>query len=436
MPILQFGVRCHYRSVTIRGRDNLPEEGAYILAPCHQQTIMDPLIVQSLYCFTRRREPVFLARADIFSKKIVQRTSSFLRILPVYRFRDGFENMSRNAKTFAICRDLLKEGTPICIMAEGRHNNRHQLLPLRKGAFRIALETQKALGQRQLMIVPIGIDYDTYERPFGNVIVNVGNPIGVKQFTLMDTGNEEQVMSQMRESLRCAMSSLMLDIHSKEHYDEILTICLAQNKRIREEKGLPDTAWNRFVIKQVIAANMRRMQIEDHDNFDLLVSKARQYKSICDNMRIGVDLPTEHLGPGACTAGIVCIIIAVTLAVAIPWVRMSLLFWLLCFPLPLMPTHLIFKKMHIDPQFKSSLNFLIRYFFTIIYAIVMGITVTLNEGFWMGSIADLGAWWGAIAGILVLVGSAIMGKAIGFLILLADSCRFLTKKRKTLFPKL
>ena len=436
MPILLFGVRCHYRSITFRGKGNIPTGEPCILTPCHQQTIMDPLMVLSLYAFSHRREPVFLARADIFSRKIVQRTHSFLRILPVYRSRDGYSNMSRNNEVFATCRHLLEDGTPICLMAEGRHNNRHQLLPLGKGAFRIAMETQKKLGQRQLMIVPIGIDYDTYERPYGNVIVNVGKPIGMMQFMQPDAGNEAQMMNNMRGALSHAISSLMLDIRSNEHYDEIHTLCLAQNKRIREAKGLPDTPWNRFAVKQEIAARMQDMPSDDPNGFDLLATKARQHKALCDSLHISEDLPSEHLSPTACMTAILCILAAATLAVAIPLVRMSLLFWLLCFPLPLLPTHLIFKKMRIDPQFKSSFNFLLRYFFTIAYTIVMGITVTVNKGFWMNDMVGIGAWWGAVAGILVVIGAAITGKAAAFLSLLADSCRFLLSKKKTLFPKL
>ena len=43
-----------------------------------------------------------------------------------------------------------------------------------KGMFRIAGETQQKLGDHPLYIVPTGIDFDEYERPYSNLVVNIG----------------------------------------------------------------------------------------------------------------------------------------------------------------------------------------------------------------------------------------------------------------------
>ena len=32
-PLVQFGTRCHYNSFDVHGMENLPTEGAYIIAP-------------------------------------------------------------------------------------------------------------------------------------------------------------------------------------------------------------------------------------------------------------------------------------------------------------------------------------------------------------------------------------------------------------------
>ena len=41
-PLVQFGTRCHYQRFEVHGLDNLPQDGAYIIAPCHQQALMEP----------------------------------------------------------------------------------------------------------------------------------------------------------------------------------------------------------------------------------------------------------------------------------------------------------------------------------------------------------------------------------------------------------
>ena len=195
-PLVQFGCRCHYNRFDVHGLDNLPSDGAYIIAPCHQQALMEPLAV---LCFSPT-PPVFLARADIFRRPTLRAILTFLKIMPVYRIRDGQESLGKNQEIFDRCRDVLLDGYPLCLMAEGRHNNRHSLLPLRKGMFRIAGETQLALGEKPLYIVPTGIDFDDYERPYSNLVVNIGKPIPVQPFMETYRDNEAQALNQMRDA--------------------------------------------------------------------------------------------------------------------------------------------------------------------------------------------------------------------------------------------
>ena len=192
-PLVQFGTRCHYNRFDVHGMENLPTDGAYIIAPCHQQALMEPLAVLNF----APKPPVFLARADIFAKPVIRAILTFLKILPVYRIRDGQENLTKNNDIFDHSRDVLLDGYPLCLMAEGRHNDRHHLLPLGKGMFRIAGETQVKLGKHPLFIVPTGIDFDEYERPYSNLVVNIGKPIPVQPFMETYRDNEPVALNRM-----------------------------------------------------------------------------------------------------------------------------------------------------------------------------------------------------------------------------------------------
>ena len=59
---------------------------------------MDPLAVM----FSINKQIVFLARADIFKNKIAAKFLHFLKILPVFRIRDGKENLNNNDLTFDV----------------------------------------------------------------------------------------------------------------------------------------------------------------------------------------------------------------------------------------------------------------------------------------------------------------------------------------------
>lgn len=396
-PLVQFATRCHYRHFVVRGLDNLPTDGAYIIAPCHQQCLMEPLAVLCI----APKPPVFLARADIFAKPTIRAILTFLRILPVYRIRDGKSSLGKNHAIFDQCRDVLLDGYPLCLMAEGRHNNRHQLLPLGKGMFRIAGETQQRLGDYPLYIVPTGIDFDHYERPYSNLVVNIGKPIPVQPFMPTYLEDEPVALNQMRDALTAALSPLMLDIRDNDRYDQIYALCNSLNRDYRRREGLRNTAWNRFLMRQKIAADVEcgKLQMETapvvhHSSFNI-----------------------HHLLSALLLAAVV------VAAVLVPVVRWVLLFCIVCYPITFIPTHLIVKKKVADPQFRSSFNFGVRLVLSILYAIVIAIVMAATGGMWMSRLADIGAWWGLIALAWVPLGARLAAPTVCLLRDILDTLR-------------
>ena len=385
-PLVQFGCRCHYNSFVVRGTENLPKDGAYIIAPCHQQALMEPLAV---LCFAPK-PPVFLARADIFKKPTIRAILTFLKIMPVYRIRDGKDQLGQNQEIFDRCRDVLLDGFPLCLMAEGRHNNRHHLLPMGKGMFRIAGETQAALGEHPLYIVPTGIDFDDYERPYSNVVVNIGKPIAVQPFMDKYREDEPVALNEMRDALREALSPLMHDVRDEEHYDEIMTLCKTLNREYRRREGLKNTAWSRFLMRQKITA--------DYEKGELAIGGVQAKKK-----------------PWMPVIGLLLVGAFVAAVAMVPVLRRTALFCLVCYPLPFIPTHLIVKKLIEDTQFRSSVNFGVRFLLSIVYAIVIGIVMACCGGAWMSNVADLGAWWGLVAVVWVAVAARLTAPVVNML---------------------
>ena len=76
LPVVQYGVRCHYRRLIVKGRENVPWGEHFIFAPCHQNALMDALIVLEI----THSKVVFLARADIFQKPVARFFLTWLRI--------------------------------------------------------------------------------------------------------------------------------------------------------------------------------------------------------------------------------------------------------------------------------------------------------------------------------------------------------------------
>ncbi len=419
-PLVQFGTRCHYQSFVVRGLENLPVDGAYIIAPCHQQALMEPLAVLNF----APKPPVFLARADIFAKPVIRAILTFLKILPVYRIRDGQSNLGKNNEIFDRSRDVLLDGFPLCLMAEGRHNDRHHLLPMGKGMFRIAGETQLKLGDHPLYIVPTGIDFDEYERPYANLVVNIGKPIPVQPFMKDFVENEPVALNEMRHALSTALSPLMHDIRHEEHYDEILTVSQVLNTPERKRKGLRNNAWNRFITRQAISQRLDSCAEAADPKYNSIIETARKYLNLCRQLRMRPVDAANHWGLLATLGAFIPLAALLVAAIMVPAVRWILLFCLVCYPFPMLPTHLLMRSLIGDPQFRSSVNFGIRFLLSIIYGIVISIVMACCGGMWMSNLAPLGAWWGLVAVAVVHLGAILAGPVVNSLKAVGNNLRY------------
>lgn len=145
------------------------------------------------------------------------------------------------------------------------------------------------------------------------------------------------------------------------------------------------------------------------------MDNTRRYQRLCRSMRLNERMGTEHWSLAATLASLVPLAALIVGAIMVPAVRWILLFWLLCYPIPFLPTHLIFKKLIADSQFRSSVNFGLRFLLSILYAIVIGIVMACTGGGWMSRLLDIGAWWGVVAVGLVHIEAILAGPTVNAL---------------------
>lgn len=230
-PIVDYTTRFSYRKVEVKGVENIPTDGAVIIAPNHCNTLMDALVI--LRSFKGRK--VFGARADMFNNKFIGKIMTFIRILPMVRKRDGLRNVLKNHETTDIVVETLEHKVPFCIYPEGRHRPAHSLLPLGKGVFRAALTANAKFGDKMpIYIVPTGIEYGDYFRYHSTSLVTYGKAINVTEFVRNHpVENEAQLFEPLKKELREAMSELITFIKDDENLGANweLTKMLARKKK-------------------------------------------------------------------------------------------------------------------------------------------------------------------------------------------------------------
>jgi 1-acyl-sn-glycerol-3-phosphate acyltransferase len=242
--------RLYYRRFKVIGREKIPVKGPVIFSANHQNALMDALAV----IFATRRQIVFMARADIFRKKMIARLLYFIKILPLYRIRDGFHSVDQNKEVFKEIFKVLEHNKPSAILPEGNHLGEKRLRPLKKGAARLALQTEEAnnfnLG---VSIVPVGIDYSNYYNAGSDLVVVFGDPIPAVDYREQYLRNPQLALSRCTDDLAAGLKKVMINIEPVEHYRTIYDAIEIFYPVELNRQHLRDTAWNRFIIKKQLS---------------------------------------------------------------------------------------------------------------------------------------------------------------------------------------
>ncbi|MFV0391214.1 MAG: 1-acyl-sn-glycerol-3-phosphate acyltransferase [Paludibacteraceae bacterium] len=356
--------RLNFRKLIITGKENIPAGKPIIYAPTHRNALVDALI---LVHENVKQQVVFLARADIFKKDWVVKILDFLRIMPVYRLRDGKENLSKNQEIFENCRTILQARNPLCLFPEAKYNPHQNLLPLQKAIPRIALPTE-ALEDFSLdtHIVPIAFYYLSKDSFLSDLYVTYGVPIKVSAYKELYQKDENQALNRLRLDLDARLRESVVDI-PEENYNEI-AVLIDVNAQSLVAKSYPEKD-GLIPASQEIVRQMNRLKSENPDDYLDKIRSIRETIEILKKHNLTtkdpISTPVNHIQ-----------ILGrfLSLVLTLPIAFVGLLNTI--FPI------LIYRKvlgMFKDKQFISSLRIVVGIFivplFYLIQAFVLGLVV-------------------------------------------------------------
>lgn len=210
------------RHVVFDKPQNLRRKGPLLLAFNHPNSFLDAIIIDIFF-----NEPVWsLARGDAFKGNLVKKILYGVKIMPVYRTSEGVENLSENYKTFNDCIGIFKNNGLVQIFSEGKCVNEWHLRPLKKGTARLAIQAWEQ--NIPLEVLPLGINYSSFERFGKNVFIHFGEPITVKD---IDLSASDGIRNQtFNTKLQKQLEQLVYEIPSDDKE--------TQEKRLARRPGL------------------------------------------------------------------------------------------------------------------------------------------------------------------------------------------------------
>ena len=182
--------------IEIRGFENLPEDGAFIIATNHLGMIDATLLYYAI-----DRWDVFVPVAEKWER------SGFLRWLGKYLNFVFVDRFNPDLKAMRQMIALMEKGHTLVIAPEGTRSPVGSMIEGRPGAGYLAAKLQRP-------IVPIGLSGTEDKTIFGNlrrlkrseVLINAGSPFVLPAFSNRDRG---AVLKEYTDEIMCRIATLI-----------------------------------------------------------------------------------------------------------------------------------------------------------------------------------------------------------------------------------
>lgn len=198
---LAYGLGCwfvlpSYFRIHVTGQENIPREGAVILAPTHRARWDALLVPYAAGRFVSGRDIHFMVSIDEVQGLqgwLIRRLGGF----PVNTRQPAIASLRRGV-------EVLRNREMMVIFPEGGIFREKPLHPLKPGLARLALQAESSYPGLGIKIVPINIDYEQPMPKFGSrVEISIGKPIEVTDYMGGNTKqNAQRLTTKLGEALR------------------------------------------------------------------------------------------------------------------------------------------------------------------------------------------------------------------------------------------
>lgn len=210
---VRLGARFYFRDLRCSHVERVPATGPVLFAANHQNSFLDAVLI----AIHVKRPIHFLVRADVFRKPWARRMLHMLNMMPVFRIRDGWNTLSRNAESFSRCVDIWLQDGAVLIFPEGNHSFQRRIRPLSRGftkPIQAALERRAALP---IQVVPVGLNFTDHDAARSGVHVCFGIALRVQDYKT--DGNLDP--NALREDLAVALKNLVTHVENPDDYARV-----------------------------------------------------------------------------------------------------------------------------------------------------------------------------------------------------------------------
>ena len=212
-PIVRFTLKLYFKNIYLGGLENLPKDKPVIFVSNHPTAFIEPCL---LACFL----PVqlhFLVRGDLFSKSWLSWLLKGTNQIPIFRHKDGMENVRKNLITQDHLYGIFKANKALLMFPEAHTHENIFLRKLKKGLARFAFMDHET----DLHIIPIGINFDKNVLFNSKASVKIGEPLKISNYGLEKYKNEAERFRSLLSDVSNSLKSCIRHIDNEDREDEL-----------------------------------------------------------------------------------------------------------------------------------------------------------------------------------------------------------------------
>ena len=162
------------------------------------------------------RRPIhYYVRSDVFKSRFARFIFTQLNMIPIYSIEKDKAEIHRNVDSFAIGEEVLRKGGVLLIFPEGTSRVERNLLPLKKGVSRIALQALHKGFDHPVVIVPIGIHYSRHGFR-SELQLTTGDPVSITHYREVYLDNHARAVNMLTEELEIHFEKVVLYVDQPE----------------------------------------------------------------------------------------------------------------------------------------------------------------------------------------------------------------------------
>ena len=217
--LLKFASFLYFRKIRLYQTENIPKENPLIICSNHGNSFLDAILIAVL----QKRKLHFLARSDAFNTPFKRWFLAKINMMPIYRIRDGREELKNNNDIFEKCKQILIKGGAIVIFPEGNCVVEKRLRTFKTGFIQLAFDTEI----ENLQILPVTVNYSKPLSFYTEVSLDFSKPINVNDFKNQSLNNYTKFSKLLVAETIHRISERMIVIpffNEDDFYEQILEL--------------------------------------------------------------------------------------------------------------------------------------------------------------------------------------------------------------------